>query len=265
MPERRGTMEKSLREEIISGLEQQKGHVGFYYKNMVTGDTLAYRDRDRFSAASVIKLPVFMILAKLAAEGRISMEDKIRIRDEDKVPICGALTLFTDEPLCDIRTLCRLMISISDNTATNVLIDYLGVTRYQEESKKIGLTDTLIARKIYDSEATARGLVNFIVPAEMAFLLEKIYRRAFVSPEVSKEIEDILMLQQINHKICGRIGWDYPVAHKTGEEDDTTHDVGLVYARQPFVCCFTSNNTDVPTFEDFIRRVSEKLVRVNDQ
>ena len=91
-------------------------------------------------------------------------------------------------------------------------------------------------------------------------LLEKIYRRTFVSEQVSKEIEDVLFLQQINHKICGIIGWEVPVAHKTGEDEDLTNDVGLIYARQPFVACYASHDTSVPEFENLIRHVSAELL-----
>ena len=91
-------------------------------------------------------------------------------------------------------------------------------------------------------------------------LLEKIYRRNFVSEPVSREIEDVLFLQQINHKICGIICDEVPVAHKTGEDENLTNDVGLLYAKQPFVACFAGHDTSVPEFEDLIRHVSAELL-----
>ena len=108
-----------MKQQIMDQLKAQKGHVGFYYKNLVTGQQIAYQEEEAFLAASVIKLPIFMYLSLLDAEGKVSMTEKITVKEEDKLPICGALTLFTDEPVCDIRTLCNLMNSISDNTATN--------------------------------------------------------------------------------------------------------------------------------------------------
>ena len=188
------------------------------------------------------------------------MEEKIHVAQEDKLPICGALTLFTDELDVDIRTLCRLMISISDNAATNLLIRRFGIPAFAEEFRQIGLEGTKLNRLLFDSEASAAGIENYIVPKEMGMLLEKIYRRTFVSEPVSREIEDVLFLQQINHKICGIICDEVPVAHKTGEDENLTNDVGLLYAKQPFVACFAGHDTSVPEFEDLIRHVSAELL-----
>lgn len=254
-----------LRDSILNKLAAQKGHVGFYFKNLVTGEELGYHEDESFFAASVIKLPIFMCISKWDAEGTASMDEELKIRQEDKVPICGALTLFTGEPVADVRTLCNLMISISDNTATNKLITHYGISAYEEEFRRIGLKGTKLTRCLFDLDGSARGLENRIVPREIGALLEQIYLRTFVNPEVSKAIEDTLMLQQINHKICGAIYDDVPIAHKTGEDDDLTNDVGLIYAKQPFIVCYASHDTDVPVFEDFIRHTTADLLKILNQ
>lgn len=251
-----------LREKILKGLSEQKGHVGFYFKNLVTGEELGYQENEAFLAASVIKLPIFMCISKWDAEAKASMDETLTVHEEDKLPICGALTLFTGEPTVDLRTLCNLMISLSDNSATNLLIKRFGIPAYEEEFKKLGLSGTKLNRLLFDAEAGAKGIENYIVPREMGMLLEQIYRRTFVSGKVSKEIEDTLLLQQINHKICGIIQEEVPVAHKTGEDEDLSNDVGLIYAKQPFIACFAGHDTDVPEFEDLIRRTSAELFAV---
>ncbi|MCI6011378.1 MAG: class A beta-lactamase-related serine hydrolase [Firmicutes bacterium] len=253
-------MDTALKNSILGRMKQQSGHTGFYYKNLITGEELGYQENEPYLAASVIKLPVFMCISKWASEGKCSMEEKIHVAQEDKLPICGALTLFTDELDVDIRTLCRLMISISDNAATNLLIRRFGIPAFAEEFRQIGLEGTKLNRLLFDSEASAAGIENYIVPKEMGMLLEKIYRRTFVSEPVSREIEDVLFLQQINHKICGIICDEVPVAHKTGEDENLTNDVGLLYAKQPFVACFAGHDTSVPEFEDLIRHVSAELL-----
>ncbi len=249
-----------MKEKILHKLNNQKGHVGFWFKNMITGEEWGFNENDEFLAASVIKLPMFMYLSKLNAEGRISMEEMIKPREEDRVPICGALTLFRKLPEVSIGTLCNLMISLSDNMAINLLIDRLGIEEYQKGFKEMGLEGTVLRRKLFDEEASAEGVQNTIVPGEMGMLLEQIYRREFVNPKVSEEIEDVLCLQQIEHKICGRIRWNYRVAHKTGEDDNISNDVGLVYGPQPFVVCFVGNDLPIVDWEDFIRRTVEELV-----
>lgn len=255
-------MELALKDKIIEQLKEQKDEVGFYYKNLETGEVLTYKADEPYLAASVIKLPIFMCILKWSSEGIVSMDEKIKVRNEDKLPICGALTLFTDEPVVDIRTLCNLMISLSDNTATNILIKRFGIENFQKEFLEIGLKGTKLNRILFDSEATEKGIENVIVPEEMAMLLEKIYLRTFVNSAVSKEIEQTLFLQQINHKICGVIGDKVPVAHKTGEDDNLSNDVGLIYAKEPFIVCFTGYDTDVPTFENLIRHITADLFKI---
>lgn len=249
-------MTTELQEKIIAKMKEQKGHVGFWYKNMVTGETLGYQEDEAFLAASVIKLPMFACIAKWVSEGKASWDETIVIKQEDKYPICGALTLFTGEPEVDILTLCKLMISISDNTATNALMNHFGIPAYDEEFKRMGLIDTKLNRLLFHGET---GLNNYIVPHEIGMLLEKIYNRTFVNEQVSKEIEDVLFLQQINHKICGVICDQAPVAHKTGEDEDLSNDVGIVYAKQPFIVCFAGHDTSVPQFEDAIRYLTADI------
>ena len=96
----------------------------------------------------------------------------------------------------------------------------------------------------------------------MGMLLEQVYRRTFVSKEVSKAIEKLLLEQQINHKIPGYLRDEVAVAHKTGEDEGITNDVGILYGREPCVLVLVSNETDVPAFEQVIRTVSLHYTRV---
>ena len=252
-------MDNALKQKLTEALAAQKGHVGLYYKNLATGETFGWQAGEAFLAASVIKLPILCCIEKWAAEGRCSLEEKITVTDDQKEPICGALPLFTGDVTTDVRSLCRLMISLSDNTATNVLIDRYGIPAYEEEFHRIGLAGTRLNRRLFEPELSARGIQNYIVPAEMGALLEQIWREAFVSPEVSREIMDMLLLQQINHKIPGRIDGRAEVAHKTGEDEDLSNDVGVVLGPQPFIVCFAGHDTYVPDWEDLIRRASFDL------
>lgn len=247
---------------ILKRLKQVPGNVGFYYKDLTTGETLGLNECDQLEAASVIKFPIYAVIMKLANEGKVSLSETIVSRHADRVPPCGALYFFTDEPKVTIETLCGLMITISDNTATNMLIRRFGIDFLNAEFKKIGLANTHIERLLFDAEASAKGLCNRIVPKEMGELLEKIYRHEFASEETSRKMENLLLEQQINHKIPGYLRDYVRVAHKTGEDDDLTNDVGIVYASKPFVVAFASNHTDVPEAERAIREISLALADI---
>ena len=96
-------------------------------------------------------------------------------------------------------------------------------------------------------------------------LLKKIYNRDFVDEETSEKIENVLLLQQIRHKIPGYIGRKKKIANKTGEDTGTTHDASVVFARSPFVLVITSNDTDVPETERFIREIALELYEENGE
>ena len=251
--------EMQVLDQVRKRMETIPGHTGFYYMNLKTGLEFGVRDNEVFGAASVIKLPLYMHVAAECAAGHMSMDDMLTITTEDKVPICGALTLFTGDVQADVRTLCRLMISISDNTATNKLIDYSTISGIQCGFERMGLLKTQLTRKLFDRAASRAGLRNVICPREIGQLLAMLYRGEFISPEVCKEVIDALLLQQIDHKLNGRICGEISIAHKTGEDDHLSNDVGIVYAPQPFIICFAGHDTDVYRWEDLMRNAAYEL------
>ena len=254
-------MDQLYKEKIQKIMESQQGHVGFYYKDLTTGEEFGYQENDQYKAASVIKLPIFMCVAKWIAEGKASWDDRIKVTHESKVPICGALTLFSDEPMVDLKTLCKLMISLSDNCATNLLITHFGIPAYKEEFQRLGLKDTVLARILFDPSPITGNLRNYIVPKEMGMLLEQVYRRTFINEEVSAFIEEVLLLQQINHKIPGYLNYTVEIAHKTGEDEDISLHVGIVFTEHPFILCFAGHDTNVGDWENVMRQLSLELVQ----
>ena len=257
-------MSKAL-EQIIDEISQMEGKLGFYYKNLVTGEKAGFREKEEFLPASVVKLPLLMGMLLKESRGETDFNEKILICDSQKIPGCGAVQHMSGDVELDIRTLYKLMIVISDNTATNALLRHYGVAEMRESFLELGMAGTQFNREYYDFEKENRGIQNYFVPEELGILLEKMYHRTLISPEASELLESILLKQQINHKLGGKLPEDVPIAHKTGEEDHKTHDVGIIYAKQPFVACFASNDVDVPVFEDFIRRSALALYQEANQ
>lgn len=246
-------------EQIKNKMDALKGHLGFYYKNLVTGFEYGVRAEEAFLAASVIKFPLFLHLLSKEAKGLLSLDDKIVTENSDKVPSCGAVNLFTGAVETDLRTLCKLMICISDNTATNRLLRLCGLQDVEKGFCEMGLEKTRIRRFLFDSEASARGVENSISPREMGALLEKLYRGEFINEKTSKKALDVLLKQQINHKLGGKLCGVVPIAHKTGEDSGLSNDVGIVFAPQPFVVCFAGHDTEVYPWEDLIRNSAYDL------
>jgi len=235
------------------------GHTGMYYKNLVTGLEYGVRAEETFLAASVIKFPLHLLILSKAVAGEIDMAQRLLVEESDKVPVCGALTLFTGPVEADIATLCRLMISLSDNTATNRLIREFGFSAIEEGFAAMGLEKTRIRRLLFDTAASKAGIQNTICPKEMGMLLEQLYRREFVSDWACEQALDILLQQQVDHKLNGKICGRVDIAHKTGEDENLSNDVGIVFAEQPFVLCFAGHGTDVYLWEDCMRRGAYEL------
>lgn len=253
-------MMDSVWNAFLPRLEKCPGKVSVYCKNLVTGEVRGFQPDLPLVAASVIKLPILGEAFRQAEGGLLSLEEEFSIRQEDKMPSCGALTYLHDGVRVTLRDLCTLMIILSDNTATNLLIDRLGMDGVNAFLRQRGLQKTTLRRRLFDAAASARGLQNTITTGEMGLLLEKMYRGQWVSPKADADMLGILKNQRLNGKIPFFLK-DYDMAHKTGEDEGITHDVALVYARQPLVLCFASNETDVPAFERLIQDMAHDLVK----
>ena len=236
------------------------GEVSVYGKDLITDEKWAYEADTPLVAASVIKLPILVEAFRQARDGLLSMDETFSIRPEQKMPSCGALTYLHDGLTVTLRDLCVLMIIVSDNTATNILIERLGMENVNATMRGLSLEKTTLRRLLFDAEAASRGLENTITAWEMGQLLEMLYKGECVSPEADAEMLSILRDQRLNGKMPFFLD-DLEIAHKTGEDDGITHDVGIVYADHPLILCFASNHTGVPAFERFIQDAARDFVQ----
>lgn len=245
-----------LKNRLKELLDNVPGKVGFYYKDLVTGETIAFHENDSFIAASVIKIPVIIEILKQIEEGKLKESELVEVKKEYKVPSCGALTYMHDGLKVTIKDLYTLMIIHSDNTATNMLIRMAGMENINNTLRGLGLKSTTLNRLLFDTEEQKKGKENYITPFEIGYLLEKTYNKEIISESISEEIERVLKLQRLNHKIPYLLPKNIAIGHKTGEDDGITHDVGIIYSNRPFVFCFASNETDVVKAEEAMREMA---------
>lgn len=242
--------------EIEKIIDKLPGRIGVYYKDLTTGNLFEYNENQAFLAASVIKLPILTAVLSEINGGRLKKDEVLKLSTSDKVPSCGALAYMHSGLEVTIKDLCNLMIILSDNTATNMLIGTLGIQNINNIIEELGLKTTKLNRLLFDSEQQKLGKENYFSPAEIGLLLEQVYKRSLISEEASNEMEEILKLQQINSKIPFLIPENIEIAHKTGEDTGITHDVGIVFSKNPFILCFAANNTDVVLAEEAMRKVA---------
>ena len=245
-------------------IREAPGHVAFYYRPLDGGCAQMYNEMMPVVAASVIKIPIMVEAFRQFEAGELNPRQTYRIKAEDKMPSCGALNRMHDGLEVTMRDLVELMIVLSDNTATNILIDRLGVGRVNATLEAEGLKVTKLRRKLFDKAGMEAGLSNHVCAREIGLLLERMYNGTLVSPEASAQMLEILRNQKLNGKMPFFLKpRGIACAHKTGEDDGITHDVGIVYARRPFVLCMLSEETDVPAFERLIQDVARELAAMN--
>ena len=250
---------KNSKDELLTLLQRVPGKIGFYYKNLSTGEQWGLYPSLPLMAASVIKIPVLTeVFAQLEA-GNVNRSETFRIQAEDKLPSCGALNYMHTGLEVTLEDLYTLMIILSDNTATNILIKKFGMDRINQRMRQLGLNVTTLNRLLFDSSAALLGKENYISAEEIGFLLEKMYRGTLFSEKASQEMLGILKNQRLNGKMPFYMKGLAQIAHKTGEDDGITHDVGIVFAPQPFIACFCSNEVDVAQFESVIQLGTKML------
>ena len=245
-------------------IREAPGHVAFYYRPLDGGCAQMYNEMMPVVAASVIKIPIMMEAFRQFENGELNPRQTYQIKAEDKMPSCGALNRMHDGLEVTMRDLVELMIVLSDNTATNILIDRLGIDRVNATLEAEGLKVTRLRRKLFDRAGMEAGLSNHVCAREIGLLLERMFVGTLVSPQASTEMLEILRNQKLNGKMPFFLKpRGIACAHKTGEDDGITHDVGVVYARRPFVLCMLSEETDVPAFERLIQDVARELAELN--
>lgn len=252
--------------DILGKICEAKGETSFYYKNLVSGGQLCHNPDLPLVAASVMKLFVLTEAFRRFENGSLNRDEFVTVPRSKCYPSCGAITYLHDDFSLTVHDLCVLMIILSDNTATNMLIDILGIEDINRTIRGLGLEASVIRRKLFDSEAALRGIENVTTARDCTRWLELLYRRKIISEKASAEMLEILKNQRLNGKIpfyIHSLPNACPIAHKTGEDSGVTHDVGIIFADNPFIVCFMSNKTDVPTFERLMAEASLELFNAN--
>ncbi|MDW2798259.1 serine hydrolase [Clostridium boliviensis] len=249
-------------EVINTKLDQLPGKISFICENLQTGEYMGYREDRPLMAASVIKLFVMAFAFHQFETGGLRQDFSLTIYKKDCVPSCGALTYLHEGISVTALDLVTLMIIFSDNTATNVLIDLLGMEKINQYIDSLGFERTFLNRKMFDVEKSRQGIQNYITASETGRLLKMMHRGELVSKAASRQMISILKNQQLRSKIpfyLQALEEKPEIAHKTGEDRGITHDVGIVYGNVPLLLCFCGNETDTPAFERIMGELSLQL------
>lgn len=234
-------------EELIRTSGAETVAVAFY--DLATGERFSIEPDKSFHAASTMKLAVMMEVYRQASAGKFSLDDRIPVKN-DFISIADASHYSisadsdSDQSLYSkvgqtetIRGLVRLMIDVSSNLATNILIERVGATRVMELMREVGAVNIRVLRGVEDNKAYERGLNNTTTARDLMILLRRIAERRAVSQKASDEMINVLLDQKFNEGIPAGLPSEARVAHKTGSITKINHDAAIVYLpnRKPYV------------------------------
>lgn len=208
-----GKLEAQLRQLI----QDSDAVTGVAVIDLQSGAQLHFNADVEFPQASAIKIPILMEVFRQAGEGRFSLGDPLPVDSLNLVGGTGILSKMEDTPVLSIRDLSILMIALSDNSATNALLDLVGLPEINSTLKSLGMEHSLLRRKMINAAASARGDENISTPKEAALILQLLYQGKFVDRSTSDAILEILKKNdRSNSRLAAGIPSEVPLAFKPG-------------------------------------------------
>jgi len=243
------------------------GVMGVAIEDLTTGDQFFLHENEVFAQASSIKIAVLAELYRQAQQGKLKLTDLYTVQASDLVAdsnIMGGLTPGVTR--LTLRDLATMMVAVSDNSATNVLIDRVGMENVNATLDSLGLSHTRLRRKMMDLEAAKHGRENISTPREMLNLLAALYRGKVLNKDMESDFFTLLS--------TGKDSWiprdlpaDLKIADKPGALEAVRNDSGIVFVEgRPYVICvmtaFLRNERDG---EEAISKVSLEAWRMFDR
>jgi len=221
--------------------------VAVYFKTLDGKAEWSVRPDEVFHAASTMKIPVLIELFHQVQQGKVKLDDKLMVKNEFHSIVDGLSYKLNaaDDSEADLykaegqsrslRELCELMITVSSNFATNLIIEKLGVENIRAMVQALGADGVVVLRGVEDGKAFEKGLNNTATARGLAILLQAIAKKKAVDAASSEEMIAILTRQTFNEGIPAGLPPGISVAHKTGEITGIHHDAAIVFAKRPYV------------------------------
>jgi beta-lactamase class A len=237
----------AAQQQIAKRIADSHADVAVDFRPLDGNNAWAYHEEDAFHAASTMKIPVMIELFHQVKEGKLRFDDPLTIHNQFHSIVDGSP--FKLDPMDDsetdlykaegqirpLRQLCDLMITVSSNLATNLLIEKLGVRNIRDAVQSLGAGEMNVLRGVEDNKAYEKGLNNTTTACALARLLTAIAQGKAVDADSSRQMIEILERQHFNEGIPAGLPPGTRVAHKTGEITEIHHDAAIVFAPRPFV------------------------------
>jgi len=223
-------------EATINGVDRNlDGVLGVAILDLTTGQKYFLHADEVLPTASSIKIAILAELYRQAQQGKIKLGDLYTLQSSDLVGgsgIAGSLTPGVTR--LTIRDVAALMISVSDNSATNIIIDHVGMENVNAMLDSLGLTHMRLRRKMMDVKAAGEGRENIATPREMVQLLEDLYREKVLNKQMTEDFFTLLSVHKESY-IPRELPEDLRIANKPGELEGVRNDSGIVFTgNRPF-------------------------------
>lgn len=249
-----------FKNELTEIIKQHTEDIGMLVKDLSNNEILFnYNGGKIYPSASIIKVPIMIEALSKADTLEIPLLEQFKIEDSNKVEFSVITELNINE--CTFQELITWMIINSDNSATNVLIDILGMDNINERIKSLRMINTTLQRKMMDFKAIEEGKNNFTSLEDMLNVMEGLYKGEIINREVSKRAIDIMKNQRDNSMLKRYIMENVTLANKTGELENLNNDVGIFYTKKAdyFIGIFVNKARNNQQGSEIIAKLSKKV------
>jgi beta-lactamase class A len=246
--------EKSLADRLMPLIKAHRGKVAVALLHLDDGVSFDCDGDEPMPTASLIKFMVMLEVYQQVAEGKIKLSDTVVLRDSDKVQGSGVLTYhFSDGASFPLRDAVRLMIAFSDNTATNLVLDRIGIPSTNRRMADWGFPNSRIHAKVFrgsttsiDAERTKKFGLGSTTAKETVGLLKQLYEGKCGDKQATKEMIEHLKKCEDKDKIKRFLPAGVVVANKSGSVNDVKTDAGIMYfsGGPVALCVLTAQNED---------------------
>lgn len=250
----------SLKESLYKELAGCRGRASLFLE--LEGSTFELNSHKRYQAASLIKLPILFEALRQTDEKLICPEQKISIAESNKIGDTGILQALKNMEALSIMDLLTLMIIVSDNSATNILIDKIGMEAINKTMLNIGMKNSVLQRKMLDFQSMKAGRDNYSTAADIVCCLKKAATGDYLSQNSREVFVSVLRQQQFREKLPAYIdSCQAAVGNKTGELPGVEHDCAILhYAnKKAFVAILIDQLPDAESGKSTIRKAGRLL------
>lgn len=257
----RDILKQKTEKDLQKIIDSSPSLTGIMAVDLTSGESIGINADLIFTQASAIKIPILMEVYKQAHEKKFALSDIRALSASNTVAGSGILNAMADPVNLSIRNFCMLMIGLSDNSATNTLIELVGMKNVSNTMQSLGFGNTRLQRKMIDQQASLRNEENLSTPAEAVKIMRLLYEGKFIDKTTSEEVLSILKKNPVeNSKIASGVPANVKLAFKTGGMGGVSTEWAIVYLQnRPYALAIMENYKTSSSPSDIFNLLSKRI------